>query len=88
MKRTWLWGLPLAVGLGTLLISEKIFKTATHRRVKYPVPAKRMMRYAREYYRYIDWYQQIPKQTWVPFPPISPQNSDNMMFRMEFLRMN
>ncbi|XIF20551.1 MAG: alpha/beta hydrolase [Acetilactobacillus jinshanensis] len=64
MKKSWLWGIPLAMGLGSFLISEKIFKTATHRRAKYPAPSKRMLRYAREYYRYIDWYQQIPKQNW------------------------
>ena len=63
-KEIWLLGLPLAIGIGSFIISERIFSFATHRRAKYPVPSKSMLRYARSYYQYVDWYQQIPKQTW------------------------
>ena len=69
MRKTWLFSIPIALGVGSFIISERIFHFATHRRAKYPSPSQSMLRYARSYYQYVDWYHQTPQQIWKVYEP-------------------
>lgn len=65
MKKTVTLGLPLAaVATGALYVSHYLFNIA-FKRVNYvPETSKEKQKYAQQYYDDVDWFKQIPQETW------------------------
>ncbi|MCK8625157.1 alpha/beta hydrolase [Apilactobacillus sp. M161] len=55
---------PTIMGIGTFLLSEYLFKLGMGRKDLDPQPSKDQLKYANDYYRYVNWYLRIKKETW------------------------
>jgi hypothetical protein len=65
LKKTVTLGLPLAVvATGALYVSHYLFNMA-FKRVNYvPETSKEKQKYAQQYYDYVDWFKNVPQETW------------------------
>ncbi len=65
MKKSVTLGLSLAaVATGALYVSHRLFNVA-FKRVNYvPETSAEKQKYAQQYYNYVDWFRQIPHETW------------------------
>lgn len=57
--------LSATVGIGVFTFSEYLFKLGMSRKDAEPVPQNSQLKFAYEYYRYVDWFHDIPKDEWI-----------------------
>ncbi|WP_225362833.1 alpha/beta hydrolase [Apilactobacillus micheneri] len=57
--------LSATVGVGVFTFSEYLFKLGMSRKDTEPVPQNNQLKFAYEYYRYVDWFHAIPKDEWI-----------------------
>ncbi|WP_225426288.1 alpha/beta hydrolase [Apilactobacillus timberlakei] len=57
--------LSATVGVGVFTFSEYLFKLGMSRRDADPIPQNNQLKFAYEYYRYVDWFHAIPKDEWI-----------------------